>query len=210
MDIIQRNFIYSIIQAYRYKKIYQKWLHLGKPIPTPDIVKQMTIKEYASKYKIHVFIETGTYLGDMVFATKNNFYKIYSIELSTELYERAKKKFVRHKHISIIKGDSSKVLPEILNQVEEHCLFWLDSHYSSGITVKGEKETPILEELNHIFNHPIEDHVILIDDARCFTGHDDYPSIEELKALILSRYPNNMFNIEDDIIRTHKNTNNPI
>jgi len=79
------------------------------------------------------------------------------VELSTELYERAKRKFSRYKHISIFKGDSSKVLPEILSQIEEPCLFWLDGHYSKGITATGEKETPILEELKHIFNHPIED-----------------------------------------------------
>ena len=95
-------------------------------------------------------------------------------------------------------------MPEILSQIEEPCLFWLDGHYSEGITAKGEKETPILEELKHIFNHPIEDNIILIDDARCFTGYGDYPNIEGLKAVLLSRYPDNAFSIEDDIIRTHK------
>ena len=134
----------------------------------------------------------------MVFAVKNIFNKIYSIELSTELYERTKHKFARYNHISIYQGDSSKVLPEILSQIEEPCLFWLDGHYSEGITATGEKETPILEELNHIFNHPIEDHVILIDDASYFTGHDDYPGLEELKTLVLRRYPNNVFIVKDD------------
>jgi len=203
-DVVMWTFFHNKIQHFRYNKVYRAWLHAGKPIPPPDTVKHVIVKEYAKQHRARIFIETGTYLGDMVWAVKDNFYKIYSVELSTELYERAKRKFSRYKHISIFKGDSSKVLPEILSQIEEPCLFWLDGHYSEGITATGEKETPILEELKHIFNHPIEDHIILIDDARCFTGYGDYPNIEELKAVLLSRYPDNAFNIEDDIIRTHK------
>jgi hypothetical protein len=102
-------------------------------------------------------------------------------------------------------GNSSKVLPKIIKEIEEPCLFWLDAHYSEGITVKGDKETPIMEELNHIFSHSIKDHVILIDDARCFTGINDYPSIEELKHFVLNKFPKHRFNVKDDIIRIYKN-----
>lgn len=203
-DLVMWTFFSEKIQHYRDKKDYRAWLQAGKPIPPPDIVKQMTVKEYANNYKIRVFIETGTYLGDMVWAVKDNFYKIYSVELSIELYERAKKKFEKYKHISIFRGDSSKVLPEILSQIKEPCLFWLDGHYSSGITARGEKGTPIIEELNHILSHSKEDHVILIDDARCFTGQNDFPTLAELRQLITDRYSDHVFEVKDDIIRTHK------
>ena len=91
----------------------------------------------------------------------------------------------------------------ILNKVHKPCLFWFDAHYSEGITAKGEKETPIVEELKYIITHPIEGNVILIDDARLFTGKNDYPGIEEIRELILSRYPEYVFNVKDDIIRIH-------
>ena len=204
MNLLQHIFCFNIVQNYRYKKAYRKWLQSGKPIPTPNAVKQMIVKEYANRFKTNIFIETGTYLGDMVSEMINIFSKIYSIELSDKLYERAKKKFSGYKHISILKGDSSKVLPEILNKIEKPCLFWLDAHYSKGITAKGEKETPVVEELKHILDHPIEDHVILIDDARCFTGQNNYPSLEELNKIILDKYPDYIFKVRNDIICSHK------
>jgi len=51
----------------------------------------------------------------------------------------------------------------------------------------------------------VEGYVILIDDVRCFTGHDDYPGLEELKTLVLRTYPNNVFTVKDGIIRSYKN-----
>lgn len=204
--VINKNFLYRIIMDYFYKRKYRKWTLSGKPMPTPHSVKQMTVKAYAAQFGIDIFVETGTYLGEMVNAVKYSFKKIYSIELSSELHERAKKKFSRHKHIVLLKGDSSTVLPPILNHIHESCLFWLDAHYSEGITAKGKKETPILEELKHIFHHSVNNHVILIDDARCFNGQNDYPSIEEIKELITTQYPDYVTNIIDDIIRVHKKT----
>jgi hypothetical protein len=162
------------------------------------------VKKYAQKHRTRIFIETGTYLGDMVNAIRNDFDKIFSIELSTELYERVKKRFEKYEHISIFKGDSSSLLTEVLSNIKEPCLFWLDGHFSEGITARGEKETPVLEELKQIFSHPVEDHVILIDDARCFTGENDYPALEKIRELILGRYPDNVFEVRDDIIRSHK------
>jgi len=204
--VIYKNFLYRIIMDFFYKRKYRKWTLLGKPMPTPHSVKQMAVKAYAAQFGIDIFVETGTYLGEMVNAVKYSFKKIYSIELSSELHERAEKKFSRHKHIVLLKGDSSTVLPAILNNIHESCLFWLDAHYSDGITAKGKKETPILEELKHIFDHSVNNHVILIDDARCFNGQNDYPSIEEVKELITNQYPDYVTNIMDDIIRVYKKT----
>lgn len=195
--------IKNIIQEYRYSKAYQRWQASGRPIPVPDAVKQHTVKMYAAKFGVLTFVETGTYLGDMIFAVKDVFNRIYSIELSPELYRKATQKFLKYKHISIWHGDSSEVLPEILGNIKESSLFWFDAHYSGGVTAKGAKETPILEEMNYILNHSIKNHVILIDDARLFTGENDYPLLKELKRLVLNRYPDNTFAVQDDIVRIH-------
>ena len=101
-------------------------------------------------------------------------------------------------------GDSIDVLPEILAKIEQPCLFWLDAHYSGGVTAKGKKETPILQEIQYILNHDIDRHIILIDDARCFNGQNDYPTIQELKNIILSHLPDWLFEIDNDVIRAAK------
>lgn len=194
----------DVIQDCQHIKEYIEWVELGKPFPPPHLIKQMTVKEYAKKYRLNIFIETGTYLGDMVYAVRSVFGKIYSIELGEELYKRAKRRFSKYNHISILHGDSAEVLPEILDNIKEPCLFWLDGHYSAGITAKGELATPILQELDHILSHPVKDHVILIDDARDFIGKNDYPTIQELRTLVLSQKLGYGFEVRNDIIRIHK------
>jgi hypothetical protein len=196
---------WDFVQDYRHRRGYQRWVNSGEPTPPPHSVKQMTVKAFAKRFGANMFVETGTYLGDMVSAIKNCFQTIYSIELSPDLCNKAKKKFAHFKHVNIVEGDSSRVLGEILKRINEPCLFWLDGHYSKGITAKGEKETPILEELRAILKHPVQNHIILIDDARCFTGENEYPTIATLKKLIVSKYPDYVFTVESDIIRIHPN-----
>lgn len=197
------NLIRDKIQDYRHKRDYHKWVSSGMPIPPPHSVKQMTVKAYARIHGITVLIETGTYLGEMVGAMKHVFNRVYSIELGDELYQKAEKKFSRDLHVSILHGDSTKVLPGILEQIKIPCLFWLDGHYSSGVTARGEKETSVIEELTHILSHPVKEHLILIDDARLFTGQNDYPTLEELQVLVLDTYPDYVLEVRDDIIRMH-------
>ena len=203
-NLFKHMVCYDVLKDYRNRKAYRQWLKKGKPDPVPHIAKQMVVKKYAAKNGIRVFIETGTYLGEMVCAVKDTFDNIYSIELSNELCRRAKKKFVGYKHITIINGDSAEVLPEILMHEKEPCLFWLDGHYSGGNTAKGEKETPVMEELKQICDHSVKNHVILIDDARLFTGNNDYPTIEFLRTFIEARLPYYEFDVQDDIIRIYK------
>ena len=162
----------------------------------------MNLKYYAEKFQPRILIETGTFMGEMVDACTSIFDEIYSIELSRDLFESAYNRFSKQKHISIIHGDSVDILPEILLKIEEPCLFWLDGHYSGGFTAKGKKETPILQEVLSILNHHIDGHIILIDDARCFNGRNDYPTIQELKNTILSYNFDWSFEVKNDVIRT--------
>lgn len=206
--VIKRTFLYDIkVSVSKYvqeKQTLQDWERNGKPIPPPHLAKQKTVKEYAKKFSLSILVETGTYLGDMIDATKKTFNRIVSIELDKNLYEQAKKKFNGFDHISIIHGDSAEMLPKILDDITQPCLFWLDGHYSGGTTRKGELETPIRQELRHILEHPIKGHVVLIDDARCFIGQNDYPTIEELRDLILKEDHDLEFEVKDDIIRIYK------
>lgn len=171
------------------------------PILTSQPIKQKTVKDYAKKYGIKTFIESGTYLGMMVKAVKNSFEKIYTIELDYKLYNHVKNKFKNLRYIKVLHGDSSKILPKILEDIKDPCLFWLDAHYSKGITAKGDKESPIMNEISCILAHKIKDHVILIDDADAFVGKNDYPKISQLRKIILNKLAGMKFYVRDNIIR---------
>src|SRR4026207_1129184 len=93
---------------------FLEWEKNGKPSPPPHIVKQKAIMEYQNKYGLEILVETGTYLGEMVEAQKNNFKKIFSIELSKKLSEKAARKFRNYPHITIIYDDSSTELKSLV------------------------------------------------------------------------------------------------
>lgn len=50
--------------------------------PTPNEYKQKVIREYQNKATLHVLIETGTFILDIVEAQRKFFKKIYAIEVS--------------------------------------------------------------------------------------------------------------------------------
>ena len=92
------------------------------------------------------------------------------------------------------------MLSQIVNKLSEPAIFWLDGHYSAGMTAKGDKECPIYEELEAIFAGKNLNHVLLIDDARCFVGQGDYPTIDELTKFIRKHNPAYKLEIKKDII----------
>ena len=177
-----------------------EWEGKGKPIPPPHMAKQRMLREYAKRYGLRVFVESGTYFSDMLEAMKADFDRIYSVELSRDLHEKAITRFQGRNNIELIHGDSSIELERIMAKINQPALFWLDGHYSAGVTARGAKDTPIYEELRHILNASERGHVIIVDDARCFGTDPAYPSIEELSELIKKR-SNLDIRVQDDSIR---------
>lgn len=188
-DVFRLAPLYYGIRTSRHRKALREWQNRGRGGPPPHFLKQLIVKEYARRFSIQILVETGTYLGDMIHSAKDTFRNLISIELDQALFDQARRRFAKFERICMIHGDSGEVFPEILADLKEPCLFWLDAHYSLGITAKGKVETPILRELHHIVNHPIRDHVILIDDARLFVGRNSYPTLEELHHLIRRTRP---------------------
>jgi len=162
-------------------------------------IKQNTIEEFQKKCGYNVLIETGTFLGDMVEAQRNNFKKIFSIELQYDLAKKAGERFKDVGHIKILQGDSGELLRTILKEVNEPAIFWLDAHYSGGLTAKGDKECPIYQEIDAIFATK-ENHFLLIDDARLFNGKGDYPTIDQLTKYIQDKDPRYKVSVDNDII----------
>jgi hypothetical protein len=204
-NIIRNSLFYDLIRPMLQEKQFQEWIKSGRPAPAPSMQTQRVVKEYAIKFSTKTLVETGTFRGDMVNAQKDMFSRIYSVELDERLAKKAQKRFSGFKHIKIFQGNSADMLPGIIKQASEPYLFWLDAHFSGGVTARGDVDTPIIQELRCILDNRTADDVILIDDARHFVGLNDYPTIQELRDFILKNRPDWVFEIKDDIIRTHRN-----
>lgn len=193
--------LFKVLKKLYMKRQLRNWEQHGRPAPPPHIVKQMTIQEYQGRYHYDVLIESGTFRGDMVEAQKKFFKKIISIELAREIFEKAKRKFRKDSNVEILQGDSGQVLATIMKEINQPAIFWLDGHYSGLDTAKGSIECPIYKELDCILDASPLNHVILIDDARDFTGKADYPAIDTLASYIKQKNDRYQLSVENDIIR---------
>ena len=186
------------LKLLKYAKLWQK---NGWNLPLPDVLKRSIIKRIAQDHGIEVFVETGTFRGDTPWCFRNDYRRIFSIEVQPQLAKLAAKRFFGHPHIEIVEGDSAKKLEEIIPRIDGPVLFWLDGHYSAGITGRGENDCPIWGELasiNEELDHPF---VIIVDDARCFGVDAGYPTLDELQAYVSEKLPSHRISVENDLIR---------
>ena len=130
------------------------------------------------------FIETGTYAGDSSATALEVFDEVHTIELSKIIFEQACKRFENNAAIFLYCGDSTYVLPKILSTINEKSVLWLDGHWSSGATARGEVNTPIIQELQALKKSRLKNSIILIDDIRFFQT-----PIIALKDKSLEGYP---------------------
>jgi hypothetical protein len=210
--ILPESWVYSYNLKKQHKFMYasmtlEEWEAQGKPSPPPSIVKRTAMQQYGVKYNTTTFVETGTFMGDTSFYMKDYFPKVLTIELDQKLFERAVKRFKPYTNVTCYQGDSGRVLSELLNKLpkEEKCLFWLDGHFSSGITAKADLNTPVSAEIESVFKHN-NHHVIFVDDARLFfDGTEDYPPFTEFEKQVLICNPTAKIEVKDDMIRITAN-----
>lgn len=196
---LRPTFAYRFVKPLLDWEALHDWNRRHRP-PAPRLVKQALIRRFARATGIRTFIETGTFFGDMVEAIQGEFARVFSIELEPALRRRAAVRFQALSHVTIVEGDSSTALEEVLRGLDERCLLWLDGHFSGGVTARGASDTPVRLELAHVLRHPVRDHVVLIDDARLF-GSGDYPTVDELAADVRGARPEWSVAVEDDVIR---------
>jgi hypothetical protein len=180
--------------------VLRRWVEEGRPVPPPHAFKRTLVRSIAHSFPAKVFVETGTFYGDMVSAVIDDFRRIISIELSPSLHQLARRRFRARRHVTLFLGDSSVLLPQIVTTLTEPCVFWLDAHHSGTGTAVGSRQTPILDELNAILTCALNDHVVLVDDARCFVGADDYPCLEDIRALLAAISDRYELAVSDDVI----------
>lgn len=182
------------------RRLVAHWLRNGKRGAAPHGIKQANLRRLADAYQISTLVETGTYAGDMVAAMCPHFDRVISIELSQQLHHEAVKRFSRQPHVELLQGDSGRVLAELCPALSGRILFWLDGHYSGGITACGDQPSPIMAELEAIYANRKIEPVIVIDDARCFNGNDGYPTLATLADWHRERSTGALISVHDDAI----------
>ena len=138
----------------------------------------------------NVFVETGTFYGEGIQVAINAGYeKIISIEIFKKYFDFGTKRFALNKNIKVVLGDSSLILGETIKDINEPITFWLDGHCSGEGTGLGTKYYPLMEELEHIQNHPLKTHIIMIDDIRLWKEYDKELNFQSVINKLLTINP---------------------
>jgi len=198
-DAFRRSPVYPVIRRRRQRSEFRRWDREGRLSPPPHLVKQKLIRRFAKAHGCSTLVETGTYQGDMLLAMRRTFRRMYSIELHPELHRRAQNLFRDQPDVRLLQGDSGARIGDVLRELEEPAVFWLDGHFSAGRTAKADLNTPVSAEIESILSHPVKGHVVLIDDARLFNGTDDYPTVDAIRERFSSAGDYDV-RIEDDVI----------
>jgi len=199
-SLLKQSPLYATFKQLGHYPDYWYWKLRGEPRRIPHIIKQRTVLEYAQAFALTTLIETGTYYGEMIAAVVERFHKIYSIELDPELAKRARQRFHKYSQVEIIAGDSQAVVPQLLQRLNERCLFWLDAGYCGWGGGIGNPNR-LGSEFSAILSDKIPDHVILMDDADGINGEGGSPTLPELIALVESNYPRRRIEVAHNIIR---------
>ena len=192
--------ITRISETRRLMSAASQWRTRGWTSPPPYFVRRAMLLAEADAIGAEVFVETGTFFGDTTWAFRKRFRRIHTIEVEPSLADLARQRFARQSHIEVIEGDSSQVLEELCGRIKQPCLFYLDGHYSGGITGMGEDECPILAEIDAIFGRTRVPFRIVIDDARLFGSDPAYPTLAELRGHLLQHDPSLKIRVENDAI----------
>lgn len=202
--VLRSNPVFELYDRVRTRKAVRQWQLGERTGPAPARLKQGLLTDTAKRHGLRHLVETGTFLGGMIRAQLPYFDRIDSIELDADLAHMARWRFRNRPSVAIHAGDSATVLPRLLAHLGEPALFWLDAHYSGGVTARATAETPVLAEIRLVLMHAFgARHVVLVDDARCFDGSHDYPTLEDVRKLVSQVRSEHIILVEDDVIRIH-------
>lgn len=187
------------------------WTRANFNSPAPQIVKWSVLSRWGGN---SCWVETGTFLGDTTLFLSKLAKLVKSIEPSQKLAADAVSRLKPFGNIEIICDLSENILDELVSELiskgENDFSFWLDGHFSEGITFQGPVDTPIRTELNIIGKHfqNIERLTVFIDDVRCFNpARHEYRTYPDLNFLVDWATSNQLYwVIEHDIfIATNRN-----
>jgi hypothetical protein len=132
-----------------------------------------------------VAIETGTYKGQTTKRLSKFAESVTTIEADFAYYERSKQTLQRFSNVTVLHGDSGRLIESTLPSTQINCLIWLDAHYSGGNTAGAQHHCPLLNELQHILSsRSASNTIVLIDDSRGLIGKSGWPMLSELVVLL--------------------------
>lgn len=135
------------------------------------------------KSDISTFIETGSFEGHGVQkALDAGFEKIYSCELMKQHYDFCMNRFEGNDNVNLYFGSSEYFLPELLEQIDERFVLWLDAH-GGYAGVAGEPMKQYLpREMDCLvkYSDKFKDSIIMVDDINYFI--DDKQFLELLES----------------------------
>ena len=146
--------------------------------PAPHFVKQGVLLRHGIKNC--TWIETGTYLGLTTKLLASKYFHVHTIEPSQKCLSIAKDYIGDNKNITFYNGTSEDCIKIACAAVDGDVCFWLDGHYSAGITFQGDADSPIMHELAVIEKHlnRYRSFAVMIDDIRStHIDSDHYPSL---------------------------------
>ena len=176
------------------------WEKRAYEAPSPPFIKRLVLKRFSTPNS--VWVETGTFEGDTTAFLSRFAQRVYSIEPEPSLFKRALERFQGTDNVSVINGLSENILPSLLPQLSGDVCFWLDGHFSGGITHQGPADTPLLGELAAISANirRFSRLAILVDDMRCYSYKKEatYPSLSLIVDWATAQ--NLEWHIEHDIL----------
>ena len=141
-------------------------VHSGVPV-------QLALK-LKSLFGIQYFVETGTYIGNTVVWASKHFERVFTIEASEKLWKQTSQQYGSVRNIEFLHGNSADRMKDVVDLIEVPTLFWLDAHWSGGVTYGEGDECPLMDELKALNGSKFEK-FILIDDAHLFLAPPPLP-----------------------------------
>ncbi len=162
---------------------------LGVP---PAWIKRRYLLSLLTEFNPEQFIETGTYLGQTTKLVAGRFPELFidTIEIDHNLFLNAQSNLTSYSpRIKVWHGDSKYILEDaIASRQCNRIFFWLDGHFSNGLTSLGDSETPLLDELEIIssyFASTKKVFFIVIDDFHEISINASYPDWIQIEAFAL-------------------------
>lgn len=195
-----------ILQKWKSDSEFDAWRRREFASPAPHQIKMRVLKTYGSN---QFWIETGTFFGRTSLELSVFSKEVHTIEPSEELFLESKRIFGNRKNIYAHHGLSEELLGPIIDRIIDkedmpHIDFWLDGHFSQGVTFRGEIDTPVIQELRQILKRTtkLSGFTIFVDDVRLFSHlipcDENYPKLFELVAI--AKEYDLLWTIEHDIL----------
>jgi hypothetical protein len=136
--------------------------------------------------KIPICVETGTHRGWGTKVWSSFFDKVFTIELSEELFKFCLDTY-ELSNVEFLQGSSAKVLKDLIEDITQPYFLFLDAHGSGGDTTYDESVgrfgSPVISEINAIKNNLPK--FIIVDDLSDFEQISTYPDPKTIKEDLL-------------------------